>query len=151
MTGWCIIGDVVTAPHQTTRRAIFYSTQPQITYHSSSGDESYWGYAYTSFNNAESFADGTYTISQCEQSACQLSKEYDCINGTCIESTQYKTPGLYKSLTACQAVCANGGACASGKQCVDPVTFCPDGKVCIEQGEFASIEALISKIGSEVC
>ena len=76
---------------------------------------------------------------------------YDCINGVCIPSTQYKTAGIYNSLANCQAVCANGGACASGKQCVDPTTFCPDGKVCIDQSEFASIEALISKINSEVC
>ncbi|MBN3911094.1 MAG: hypothetical protein HWQ35_32500 [Nostoc sp. NMS1] len=76
---------------------------------------------------------------------------YDCINGQCILKNTYNTPGIYNSLADCQAVCANGGACGSGKQCVDPTTFCPDGKVCIDQGEFASIEALISKIGSEVC
>ncbi|MEH2222594.1 hypothetical protein [Nostoc sp.] len=80
-----------------------------------------------------------------------ITQKYDCINGVCTLSTQYTTPGIYQSLADCQAVCANGGACASGKQCVDPVTFCPDGKVCIDQGEFVSIEALISKIGSEVC
>ena len=77
--------------------------------------------------------------------------KYDCINGNCTKSTQYQTPGIYQSLNDCQAVCANGGACGSGKQCVDPTTFCPPGQVCIDQGEFASIEALISKIGSEVC
>lgn len=79
------------------------------------------------------------------------SQKYDCINGTCIIKTQYNTPGLYNSLSDCQAVCANGGSCGDGKQCVDPTTFCPDGKVCIDQGEFDSVEALISRIGSEVC
>ncbi len=79
-----------------------------------------------------------------------LSK-YDCINGNCVPKSTYNTPGLYVSLADCQAVCANGGACAEGKQCVDPITFCPDGKVCLDKGEFASIEALISKIDSEVC
>ncbi|MGV0102511.1 hypothetical protein NSTCB13_01038 [Nostoc sp. DSM 114160] len=78
-------------------------------------------------------------------------EKYDCINGQCKISTTYNTPGLYQSLADCQAACANGGACASGKQCVDPTTFIPSGKVCIDQGEFDSIEALISKIGSEVC
>ncbi|MEH2000589.1 MAG: hypothetical protein V7L00_17890 [Nostoc sp.] len=78
---------------------------------------------------------------------CPDPNKYDCLNGSCIKAAS----GIYKSLSDCQAVCANGGACGAGKQCVDPVTFCPDGKVCIEQGEFASIEALISKIGSEVC
>ncbi|BBD69684.1 hypothetical protein NIES4072_29800 [Nostoc commune NIES-4072] len=85
------------------------------------------------------------------QSGGTPQQQYDCINGQCITKTQYNTPGIYNSLADCQAVCSNGGACASGKQCVDPTTFCPDGKVCIDQGEFASIEALISKIGSEVC
>lgn len=87
--------------------------------------------------------------SSCDPIPLQVS--YDCINGECIKKTQYNTLGIYKSLADCQAVCANGGACAAGKQCVDPTTFCPDGKVCIEQGEFASIEGLISKINSEVC
>ena len=80
-----------------------------------------------------------------------VSATYDCINGACISSTQYKTPGIYQSLSDCQTVCANGGSCGDGKQCVDPTNFCPPGKVCIDQSEFSSIEALISKIGSEVC
>lgn len=77
--------------------------------------------------------------------------KYDCLNGQCVLKTTYNTQGIYNSLADCQAVCANGGACASGKKCVDPTTFCPDGKVCLDQGEFDSIEALISKINSEVC
>lgn len=77
--------------------------------------------------------------------------KYDCLNGQCVVQSQYSTPGVYSSLADCQVVCANGGACSAGKQCVDPTTFCPDGKVCIDQGEFDSVEALISKIGSEVC
>lgn len=82
---------------------------------------------------------------------CPDPSKYDCLNGNCVKQSQYNTLGIYNSLADCQAVCANGGACGSGKQCIDPTTFCPDGKVCIDQGEFASAEALISKIGSEVC
>lgn len=78
-------------------------------------------------------------------------QKYDCINGVCTPKSTYSTPGIYASLTDCQAVCANGGACAEGKQCLDPNTYCPPGKVCIDQGEFSEAEALISKIGSEVC
>ncbi|AVH73823.1 hypothetical protein [Nostoc sp. 'Lobaria pulmonaria (5183) cyanobiont'] len=151
--GWCISGNVVIAPHQAPLQAIFYNSEnePQITYHSNSSDQNYWGYSYTSFNYGSSFVDGSYTIYQSDEASCQIRSDYDCINGKCIIKTQYNTPGVYKSLSDCQAVCANGGACASGKQCVDPTTFTPNGKVCIDQGEFASIEALISKIGSEVC
>lgn len=97
------------------------------------------------------FAGVFSSVSIVSESFVPNSEKYDCLNGTCVGSTRYKTPGIYKSLVDCQAVCANGGACSEGKQCVDPTTFCPDGKVCIDQGEFASIEALISKIGSEVC
>lgn len=82
---------------------------------------------------------------------CPPPTKYDCINGQCIIKTQYNTLGLYESLEDCQVVCANGGACAEGKQCIDPLTFVPSGKVCIDQNEFASIEVLINKIGSEVC
>lgn len=92
---------------------------------------------------------GTGTINQ--TGPCPVSQKFDCINGNCLDADKYTTPGIYQSLSDCQAVCANGGACASGKQCVDPTTFCPPGQVCIDQGEFGSIEALISQIGSEVC
>lgn len=83
--------------------------------------------------------------------AVSTDNKYDCINGVCTLSTQYQTPGLYKSLADCQAVCADGGACGSGKQCVDPTTFCPPGKVCIDDSELSSIEGLIANINSEVC
>lgn len=93
-----------------------------------------------------------YTDAYILSTTCDpLPELYDCINGNCIASTTHGTSGLYKSLADCQAVCANGGACAEGKQCVDPTTFIPSGKVCIDQGEFDSIEALIAKINSEVC
>ncbi|MEH2001105.1 MAG: hypothetical protein V7L00_20540 [Nostoc sp.] len=153
MTGWCISGKAVTAKDTASPIAIYYATEPQITYHSNSVDQAYWGFAYTSFNNATSFVDGSYTIFQSDEASCQHidNDKYDCINGNCVVSSQYKTPGIYTGLATCQAVCANGGACAAGKQCVDPTTFCPDGKVCIEQAEFASVEGLISKINSEVC
>ena len=68
-----------------------------------------------------------------------------------VPQSTYKTPGLYQSLTDCQTVCTNGGSCGDGKQCVDPTTFCPPGKVCIENSEFSSIQNLISGINNEVC
>ena len=37
--------------------------------------------------------------------------KYDCINGACIDSTQYKTPGIYTTLEECQANCGNGKDC----------------------------------------
>jgi hypothetical protein len=46
--------------------------------------------------------------------------QYDCINGTCYESTTYNTPGLYSSLNECL------GSCSSG--------FCSG--VCIDDDEY---------------
>ncbi|MDJ0620700.1 MAG: hypothetical protein QNJ63_28860 [Calothrix sp. MO_192.B10] len=44
---------------------------------------------------------------------------YDCINNACIISTEYNTPGLYKSLSECEQVCGTkgcSGKCLSNKQ-----------------------------------
>ncbi|MBG1263092.1 hypothetical protein [Nostoc commune] len=42
-------------------------------------------------------------------------KRYDCINGSCIEKTTYKTPGLYVDLSVCETSCGIGcgGKCIS--------------------------------------
>ena len=91
---------------------------------------------------------GFYSSGSCDGCKAAL---YDCLNGNCVQSTKYATPGIYASLSDCQAVCANGGACASGKQCVDPTTFCPPGQICIDQDEYSNLQGLIAKINSEVC
>ncbi|MBH8575784.1 hypothetical protein I8752_22825 [Nostocaceae cyanobacterium CENA369] len=112
------------------------------------------GYYYQpSTATVNAVADETPTSGYTSSGSCATCRadKYDCLNGQCIPKTTYNTPGLYNSLEDCQAVCANGGACAEGKKCVDPTTFCPDGHVCIEQGEYNSIQGLVDKIKSEVC
>lgn len=97
---------------------------------------------------------GTYSFTFIPGPNCKPGEDgntYDCLNGQCVTSSKYTTPGIYKSLADCQAVCANGGACGSGKQCVEPTTYCPNGKVCIDQEEYGNIQGLIAKINSEVC
>ncbi|AVH71584.1 hypothetical protein [Nostoc sp. 'Lobaria pulmonaria (5183) cyanobiont'] len=133
--GWCISGDVVVAPHQTTKRAIFYTSEPQVTYHSNSNDQGYWGYAYTSFNGAESFADGTYTIYRSDQASCQILQSYDCINGACVPSTTHGTLGLYASLSDCQVAC---GAHGCSGQCVSSL-------------DWAQIEGLSNQLKNRNC
>ncbi|MEH2077023.1 MAG: hypothetical protein V7K57_21925 [Nostoc sp.] len=141
--GWCISGDVVTSPGGVTKRAIFYNTEPQITYHSNASDEAYWGNKYTAFNNYYSFVDGSYTIYQSDEPGCQIvttppvgaKKDYDCINGACIEKSKYNTPGLYQSLDDCQTVC--GGTSCGGQ--------------CISNPDWAQIESLASQIRSKEC
>ncbi|MDJ0677030.1 MAG: hypothetical protein QNJ36_16885 [Calothrix sp. MO_167.B42] len=36
---------------------------------------------------------------------------FDCLNGTCVPSTQYDTEGTYQSLVECEAVCGSGSGC----------------------------------------
>ena len=152
--GWCITGDVVSAPNQVTREAIFYETEPPITYHSNVADENYWGYAYTQFYNSYSFADGTYTISQCDQAACSLlPPTYDCVKGTCTQNTA--GTGAYKNLAACLAGCAwydcINGSCVQNTKYSTPGKYtslsdchavcaasCPEGQVCCDPNNTSS-------------
>jgi hypothetical protein len=93
----------------------------------------------------------TVTASWTPGSGCNpQSTPHDCINGKCELKTKHNTPGLYPSLSACEAVCGNG-ACVSGKQCLDPVNYCPAGKVCIENAEHTRIQSLINQIKSNFC
>lgn len=39
------------------------------------------------------------------------STKHDCINGGCVPSSTYNTPGKYASLADCQAGCAKDAAC----------------------------------------
>lgn len=133
------------------------SLQPRTDGYGRSGV--YWVVDGTDMFNGSLVMSGSITVIadnyQSDYGSCNgctpVAIKYDCINGDCIDSSKYKTLGIYQSLADCQAVCANGGACGSGKQCVDPTTFCPSGKVCIDQNEYSEIQALISKINSEVC
>lgn len=63
-----------------------------------------------------------------------LGVTYDCINGECVRSNTYKTPGKYKSLEECQAACS-----------VDS-TECPPGFVCLEDQEYQQILGQISDL-----
>ncbi len=158
--GWCIVGNAVTGPGQVTSSAVFYATEPAITYHSNSADQAYWGYAYTQFNGGSSFADGTYTISECEQAACSLTPPtYDDVGGVCTPNTA--GTGAYSSLAAClansasydsingvcipsttyatpghytsMAACNAAIACPACPDCPTlPCASCPPGQTCID-------------------
>lgn len=136
--GWCIIGDAVIGQRVTRRVAIFYPTEPRITYRSSPADENFWGYKYTTFNSNISFVDGSYNISQRDEASCNLNAppptpKYDCLNGICVLSTQYNTPGIY-SLSECEQTCGTG---CSGK--------------CISNADWATIEGLAGQLKNKNC
>ncbi|MCC5641104.1 hypothetical protein LC593_35845 [Nostoc sp. CHAB 5844] len=67
--------------------------------------------------------------------------KYDCLNGSCVTSSTYDTPGLYDSLQECQGSCGSG--CQPPNICVPP-NHCPDGYVCIGADEFAQIKRELS-------
>jgi hypothetical protein len=61
-------------------------------------------------------------------------KKYDCINGECVESSIYNTPGIYQSISDCEVNC---GAGCSGK--------------CLSNSDWAQIENLASQLKSKNC
>ncbi|MFN6565451.1 MAG: hypothetical protein RMY28_037400 [Nostoc sp. ChiSLP01] len=61
-------------------------------------------------------------------------EKYDCINAVCINANQYSTPGIYQSLSECEAACGTG---CSGK--------------CIPNSEWAQIEGLANQLKSKNC
>lgn len=63
-----------------------------------------------------------------------LGVAYDCINGECVRSNTYKTPGKYKSLEECQAACSLDS------------TECPPGFVCLEDQEYQQILGQIADL-----
>ncbi|BAY21692.1 hypothetical protein NIES2100_14490 [Calothrix sp. NIES-2100] len=65
---------------------------------------------------------------------CGVATKYDCINGACIPSTTYSTPGIYANLEACEVACGTG---CSG--------------VCISNSDWAKIEGLSSQLKNKNC
>ncbi|AFY48898.1 hypothetical protein Nos7524_3095 [Nostoc sp. PCC 7524] len=60
---------------------------------------------------------------------------YDCINGECIQSSQFNTPGIYTSLAQCESQC--GGATCKGK--------------CLSNSDWAQIEGLAAQLKNKSC
>jgi hypothetical protein len=42
--------------------------------------------------------------------------KYDCVNGGCVNSATYSTPGIFATLAACQSGCAKNSTCTG--ECV---------------------------------
>lgn len=53
-------------------------------------------------------------IRKCEEEY----EPYDCINGACIKSSKYDTPGLYENISECEKACGTGcsGKCLSNEE-----------------------------------
>ncbi|NJO61351.1 MAG: hypothetical protein HC836_24780 [Richelia sp. RM2_1_2] len=73
-----------------------------------------------------------------ELSPCEIqeddSNKYDCINGACIKSDVYNTPGIYNDIEECEIAC---GAGCSGK--------------CLSNADWQKIQDLAKKIKNKNC
>lgn len=80
---------------------------------------------YPSFDGGS--ATGLGTITEVDCGTGQPLPKYDSINGACIVSTTYSTPGHYTSMAACSA----GIACPACPACPAlPCASCPTGQTC---------------------
>lgn len=73
----------------------------------------------------------TFEVSYTNFSNSCAAPTYDSINGTCVTSTTYTTPGHYPSLAACNAAITTTN-CPAGQSCFDPtnLSFCPSCPPC---------------------
>ncbi len=94
-----------------------------------------------------------YPFSGGNCSSCNtLIIKYDCVNGNCVQSTTYNTPGFFDNLSDCQNNCStNTNSCNSPFECIDPSNFCPPNKVCVPQDEWGQITNLIHQNISKHC
>lgn len=87
------------------------------------------GYSYFFALSGEEAKPGTATIE-----LLQDLRKYDCINGACITTETYNTPGLYQSLSDCELACGTG---CSGK--------------CISNADWATIQRLATQLKNKSC
>lgn len=85
-------------------------------------------------------------------SCIQNNGKYDCLNGNCVDSGVYGTPGKYATLEECQGNCSsNTNSCKPPFKCIDPENFCPPGKVCVPQDEWGQIVGLVQQNVAKHC
>ncbi|MBR8832711.1 MAG: hypothetical protein DSM106950_01370 [Stigonema ocellatum SAG 48.90 = DSM 106950] len=77
-----------------------------------------------------------HSISALQLIGCNPNIKYDCINGVCVQSIQYKTSGYFQSLADCQSACGLSKGCNG---------------ICIGNDEYQKIQGLINKISGELC
>jgi hypothetical protein len=61
---------------------------------------------------------------------------YDCVNGACLPSSTYGTPGAFATRSACDSGCAKNSNCTG--ECVDPA-------------EIANLRQAITTLQSKIC
>jgi hypothetical protein len=105
------------------------------------GTETARGYLYLSDGTSEASAELTISIASCSNcpGCCPGTPSetaHDCINGQCIPSGNFSTPGKYPSLVACNAGCNNNSSC--------------DGE-CVSQSEIQALKQVANALQSKFC
>ena len=133
----------------TTGPAFYYfpnETPPFVTYTANQADINFWGMSFVVIGYQVGSTAGpvmvSYTIDQVSgPGECNSpdpppppSNRFDCINGSCFPKTQYGTPGIYESVSACEQNCGPG---------------C--GGVCISNADWTAISSLASQVKNKVC
>jgi len=77
------------------------------------------------------------------------SPTHDIVNGMCVVSTRYNTPGVYASLAQCESA-RESIKCQAPNICVPP-DYCPPGMVCLPVGEFSTIEGQAIALENSAC
>lgn len=67
--------------------------------------------------------------------SCNQTIRHDCLNGGCVPSTTYNTPGLYPNLAGCQSQC--GGGNCNGE--------------CVSLAELAALQQAANRAQSNCC
>jgi hypothetical protein len=76
------------------------------------------------------------SMSNCPGCANDPNIKCDCLNGACIPSVTYGTPGKYPTLTACEAGCAKDAAC--------------EGE-CVSYAELSALQQAAAIVISKLC
>ena len=145
---YCLRGNRLIGIAQTTPFYQYYdgNIPPGVTYVANDADRAYWrlNYVHIGYGSGPSGPAmvGAYSITQVSgPGECTSadpppppSSRWDCINGSCLVKSQYGTPGIYESLSACEQNCGPG---------------C--GGVCVSNADWAKISSLASQIKNKDC
>jgi hypothetical protein len=146
---YCLRGIERTGRNQTGPAFYYFegNSPPFVTYTANQADINYWGMNFVVIGYQAGSIYGpvmvSYTISQvagpgectsADPPPPPPSPRYDCINGSCLGQSQYGTPGIYESLSACEQNCGPG---------------C--GGVCISNSDWAKISSLAAMVKNKDC
>lgn len=88
------------------------------------------------FSNTGWYSVPEYHLVGCATPSVNPAQPFDCLNGGCIPKTTYNTPGVYASLSACEAGCAKNSTCTGE---------------CVSAEDMAALQAAADSVKSRLC